>query len=182
MSDHNRRDSYWKYYHQAHTLEKDAIVNNIVAIVKENPPPAKKKSNRGRKPKHSWEKMVCIGILMVIFNLTYRKMQNEVPSLKLPWNEPYPDHTWIAKTFKRIPLEYLEDILQKVAVMCINESAWKNDILATDSTGVETDIYDKKVRPVKHKNEKRFEEVRVKRFLKWHRGHIVAVLDCLLIW
>jgi hypothetical protein len=28
-------------------------------------------------------------LLMVIFNKTYRKMQNEVPSLRLPWNEPY---------------------------------------------------------------------------------------------
>jgi hypothetical protein len=38
---------------------------------------------------------LCIYILMVVFGLTYRDMQNIVPSLNLPWNndEPYPDHT-----------------------------------------------------------------------------------------
>lgn len=177
MSEHNRRDGYWKYYHQAHTLEKDATVGNIVALVKENPPPRpKKKSNRGRKPVHSWEKMVCICILMVIFNKTYRDMQNEVPSLKLPWNEPYPDHSWIAKSFKKIPLQYLESILQKTAMICIRESKWEKGMFGADSTGVETDVYDKKVRP--NKKEKKFEKTRVKRFLKWH---IVAILDYLII-
>ncbi|MEM3098082.1 MAG: hypothetical protein QXU32_05135, partial [Nitrososphaerales archaeon] len=79
MSEHNRRDGYWKYYHLAHTLEKDAVVSNIVSLVNENPPSRpEKKSNSGRKPVHSWEKMVCICILMVIFNLPYRDMQNEV--------------------------------------------------------------------------------------------------------
>jgi hypothetical protein len=170
MSKHNRRDGYWKYYHQAHTLEKDVVVRNIVALVKENPPPGvTKKSNRGKKPVHSWEKMACICILMVIFNLAYRKMQNEVPCLNLPWNEPYPDHsedTWIARSFKRIPLQYLENMLQKTALICIRESGWKEGLLATDSTGVETDIYDEKVRPVK--KERKFEKVRIRRFLKWH--------------
>jgi len=179
MSNHNRRDGYWKYYHLAHTLEKDAIVRNIVALVKENPPPAvRKKSNRGRKQVHSWEKMVCIGILMVIFNLTYRDMQNEVPLLKLPWNEPYPDHSWIAKTFKKIPLQYLESILQRAALMCIKESDWRKGMLATDSTGVETDVYEKKVKPVKRKSGKKFEEIRIKRFLKWH---VIAILDYMVI-
>ena len=185
MPKHKRRRSYWKYYHLAHTLENDAIVRYIVALVKENPPPYPKKSNRGRKPIHSWEKMVCICILMVVFNLTYRQMQSIIPSLRLPWNddEPYPDHTWIAKTFKRIPLQYLENILHKVAIMCIKESGWsiiiiiKKRMIAVDSTGVETDRYDKKkIRPIKHK--KRFDKVRSKRFLKWH---VIAILDPLII-
>jgi hypothetical protein len=73
------------------------IIKNIVSLVKENPParPKKKKSKRGRKPVHSWEKLVCISILMVVFGSTYRDVQNTAPSLNLPWNnEPYPDHTW----------------------------------------------------------------------------------------
>ena len=56
---------------------------------------SKKKSTSGRKPIHSWEKLVCICILMVVFGSTYRNIQNMVPSLNLPWNEPCPDHTWI---------------------------------------------------------------------------------------
>ena len=135
---HKRKDSYWLYYHLAHTLERDTVIENIVYLVKENPPPACSKnasssssSRRGRKPVHSWEKLVCICILMVIFGLTYRDMQNTVPSLNLPWNndEPYPDHTWIARTFKKIPLKYLEDILTRSASICVckNQDLRKKD-------------------------------------------------------
>lgn len=121
---------------------------------------------------------------MVVFGLTYRDMQNTVPSLNLPWNndEPYPDHTWIARTFKKIPLKYLEDILTRSAYLCLKESAGckKEEglllLLASDSTGIETDRYDYEVRPIK-KN-KKFELIRVKQYLKWH---VIAVLDHLVI-
>ena len=181
---HKRKDGYWLYYHLAHTVERDTVIGNIVYLVKENPPPCSKNvrsSRRGRKPVHSWEKLVCICILMVIFGLTDRDMQNAVPSLNLPWNndEPYPDHTWIARTFKKIPLKYLEDILTRSAYLCLKESEWKKEeglLLASDSTGIETDRYDYEVRPVKRK--KKFELIRVKQYLKWH---VIAVLDQLVI-
>ena len=124
---------FWLYYHLAHTVESDKVIGNIVYLVKENPPLCSKNvssnSRRGRKPVHSWEKLVCICILMVIFGLSYRDMQNAVPSLNLPWNndEPYPDHTWIARTFKKIPLKYLEDILTKSTYLCLKESEWKKE-------------------------------------------------------
>jgi hypothetical protein len=41
---------------------------------------------------------------MVAFGLTYRDMQNIIPSLNLPRNELTPDHTTIAKFFQKIPL------------------------------------------------------------------------------
>ena len=154
------------------------IIKNIVSLVKENPPARpKKKSNRGRKPVHSWEKLVCICILMVVFGSTYRDIQNTAPSLNLPWNnEPYPDHTWISRTFKKIPLQYLEEMLTRSAYLCLNESGWKKGILASDSTGVETDRYEYEVRPVKSK--KKFEKIMVKQYLKWH---VTAILDHLII-
>jgi len=100
--------------------------------------------------------------------------------LNLPCNndEPYPDHTWIARTFKKIPLKYLEDILTRSAYLCLQESEWKKKglLLASDSTGIETDRYDYEVRPVK-KN-KKFELIRLKQYLKWH---VIAVLDHLVI-
>jgi Transposase DDE domain len=186
---HKRKDGYWLYYHLAHTVERDTVIGNIVYLVKENPPPLpcsknvnSSNSRRGRKPVHSWEKLVCICILMVIFGLTYRDMQNTVPSLNLPWNndEPYPDHTWIARTFKKIPLKYLEDILTRSAYMCLKETAGckkeEGLLMASDSTGIETDRYDYEVRPVK-KN-KKFELIRVKQYVKWH---VIAVLDHLVI-
>jgi len=118
------------------------LIKNIVSLVKEYPPVrSKKKSTSGRKPIHSWEKLVCICILMVVFGSTYRNIQNMVPSLNLPWNEPCPDHTWVSRTFKKIPLVYLEYILLSSAYLCLKESEWRKGILASDSSGVETDRY-----------------------------------------
>jgi hypothetical protein len=55
------------------------LIKNIVSLVKENPPVRpKKKSTSGKKPVHSWEKLVCICILMVVFGSTYRNIQNVV--------------------------------------------------------------------------------------------------------
>ena len=105
---HKRKDGSWLYYHLAHTVERDTVIGNIVYLVKENPPlcsknvgSGRRRRGRGRKPVHSWEKLVCICILMVIFGLTYRDMHNTVPSLNLPWNndEPYPDHTLLDSTY-----------------------------------------------------------------------------------
>lgn len=153
------------------------LIKNIVSLVKENPPvPPKKKSISGKKPVHSWEKLVCICILMVVFGSTYRNIQNVVPSLNLPWNEPYPDHTWISRTFKKIPLIYLECVLLSSAYLCLKESDWTKGILASDSTGVETDRYDYEVRLVKSK--RKFEKILVKQYLKWH---VTAILDYLII-
>ena len=54
---------------------------------------------------------------MVVFGSTYRNIQNVVLSLNLPWNnEPYPDHTWISRTFKKIPLICLERVLNMVSL------------------------------------------------------------------
>ncbi|MFY9797826.1 MAG: hypothetical protein WAJ93_19230 [Candidatus Nitrosopolaris sp.] len=51
------------------------LIKNIVSLVKEYPPVrSKKKSNSGKKPVHSWEKLVCM--LMVVFGSTYRNVQN----------------------------------------------------------------------------------------------------------
>jgi hypothetical protein len=176
---HRRRDGYWTYYHLAHTHEKDSIVENIVSLVKENKPPVKpKRTKRGRKPVHSWEKLVCICLIMVILGSTFRDMQNDVPTLNLPWNqrEPYPDHSTIHKAFKKMDEEYLDLILEKTAYLCVKEVSWKNGVLGADSSGVETDRYETVERP--NKKMGCFEEVRKRIYLKYH---IVAILDYLII-
>src|SRR6476619_1113457 len=116
---------------------------------------------------------------MVVFASTYRNIQNVVPSLNLPWNnEPYPDHTWISRTFKKIPLIYLECVLIWSAYLCLKESDWRRKgILASDSTSVETDRYAYEVRPAKSK--RKFEKIRIKQYLKWHIT--AAILDHLII-
>ena len=60
--------------------------------------------------------------------------------------------------------------------LCLNESGWKKGIIASDSTGVETDGYRYEVRPVKSK--KKFERITLKQYLKWH---VTAILDHLII-
>jgi hypothetical protein len=140
---HRRRDGYWKIYHLAHSHELDSLVRDIVSLVRENKPPVKKciRSNGGRRPVHSWDKLVCICIIMIILGYTFRDMQNKVSNLDLPWNdyEPYPDHSTIHRAYQRIPMEYLETILTKTAYLCMKESNWKKGVLASDSTGVDTD-------------------------------------------
>jgi hypothetical protein len=74
-------EGYWKYYHHlAHTQERDSIVSNIVSLVKENnnPPVKPKSTKRGRKPIHSWKKLVCICIIItIIVGSTFRDMQKQ---------------------------------------------------------------------------------------------------------
>lgn len=177
MSQHKRRDGYWKYYHLAHTQERQFLVDNIVSLVNQNLPPTKKKKSKcGRKPIHSRAKMYCICIIMVAFGLTYRDMQSIIPSLDLPWNEPAPDHTTIAKFFGKISVVWLEEILARTAQLCLAESGWKKGVLAADSTAVETDLYWHETRPLKNRHE--FEKIRIRQHLKWH---ITAVLDHLVI-
>jgi hypothetical protein len=127
-----------------------------VSLVSQNKPPVKpKRTKRGRKPVHSWEKLVCIcSIIMVILGSTFRDMQNDVPTLNIPWNqyEPYPDHSTIHKAFKKkLDENYLDLILEKTAYLCIKEASWQNGTLGADSSGVETDRYETVGRPNKKK-------------------------------
>jgi hypothetical protein len=180
---HSRRDGYWRAYHLAHTLELDNLVRDIVKLVKENSPPmqvklSKNNKGRGRKPIHSWDKLVCICILMVILGLSFRDMQNMVPRLGLPWNEPYPDHTTIYRAYNRMPVHYLEYILDRVAYLCIREVGWRKGLIAADSTGVETDRYEKEVAIRPSKKYRCFKMIRRRLYLKYH---IIAILDHLII-
>jgi len=171
-----RRDGYWRSYHLAHTLELDSIIKEIVELVKDDEPPTQVK-NRGRKPIHSWSKLVCICLLLVILGLTFRDMQSMVPKLSLPWSsEPYPDHVTIWKAYHRIPQDYLDDMLGRVADRCIQASGWRHGLLASDSSGVETNRYEEVVRPDRRK--RGFEVTRRLLYLKYH---IIAILDHLII-
>ena len=113
---------------------------------------------------------------MVILGSTFRDMQNDVPLLNLPWNEPYPDHSTIHKAFQKLNQDYLDLILERTAYFWIKEASWKKGILGVDSSGVETDRYETVVRP--NKEEGCFQDVRRRIFLKYH---IVAILDYLIV-
>jgi len=38
---------------------------------------------------------------------TFSDMQNQVPKPNLPWNESYPEHSTIHRTYQEMPQEYL---------------------------------------------------------------------------
>ena len=113
---------------------------------------------------------------MVVLGLTFRDMQSMVPRLHLPWNEPYPDHVTIWRAYHKMPQYYLGDMLDRAAKWCIEASGWRRGILASDSSGVETDRYEEVVRPNRRK--RGFEPARRLLYLKYH---IVAILDHLII-
>ncbi len=142
-------------------------IKNIVSLVKEYPPfRPKRKSTSSRKPIHSWE--TCLHLYIdgcFRFNVQ-RYSECRVRSLNLPWNEPYPDHKWISRTFKKIPWIYFERVLTWSAYLCSKESGCRKGIIASNSRGVETDGYNYEIRLLKSKM--KFEKLCVKQYLKWH--------------
>src|SRR5207247_9889349 len=93
---------------------------------------------------------VCgIRLLSSVMGYTFRDMQNYVPKLNLPWDEPYPDHSTIHRAYQEIPQEYLDALLERTAQLCMEESGWSKGLLASDSSGVETDRYEAGARPNK---------------------------------
>ena len=106
---------------------------------------------------------------MILLGYTFRDLQSEVPKLDLPWDEPYPDHSTIHRAYQEIPVDYLDTLLDRTALLCIGEANRKRAVLASDSSGVETDGYEEVVRP--NKKKRRFEKVRSLFYLKYHSRH-----------
>lgn len=164
-SKHKRRNRYWQLYDLASSSELPATINELVRLVDEVGDPWPK-PNRGRRPVHSPRKMAIICVLCVILGLSYRNMQSLLNMLKLPWNEPVPDHSTTHDAFKRIPEEYFKQLLDKTAQLCIAQSGWTRGIVAPDSTGVLTD----RCETVEIKMKKTRKRIIVK-------YHVIAVLD-----
>ena len=176
MKEHTRRPHYWRYYHLGHTTEIAFLIEIIAGLIRENPCPRPAKSGRGRPPIHSIKKMDFICILMVAFHKTYRDMESWLHVLKIPWNEPVPDHTTIAKHFQTIPADWLDSILAETARRCMAEADWIAGSIGADSSGVETTRYEQVTRPSIKKKD--FVENPRKIYMKYH---IVAALGLQII-
>ena len=164
-SKHKRRDRYWLLYDLACARELSAVISELARIVDEAGDPWPK-PKRGRPPVHSPRKMAVICVLTVTLGISYRNMQSLLNMLKLPWNEPVPDHSTIHDAFKRVPEEYLKTLLEKSAQLCIAESGWTKGVVAPDSTGVLTDRY--------QTVELKMKKTRKRIFVKYH---VIAILD-----
>jgi IS5 family transposase len=110
--------------------------------------------------------MALICVLNVILGISYRNMESLLHMLRLPWQEPIPDHSTIHEAFKHISEAYLNRVLSKTAALCIAESGWVKGVVAPDSTGVKTDRY--------QTVELKMQKTRKVITLKWH---VVAILD-----
>jgi hypothetical protein len=162
---HKRRERYWQLYDLAHSRELPAVTDELIRLVEEAGDPWPK-AGRGRRPVHSPRKMAVICILTVILGVSYRDMETLLHMLRVPWQEPVPDHSTIHEAFRRIPETYLNQILARSARLCIAESGWAKGIVAADSTGVETDRYETA--------EVRLKKTRRKGYIKYH---VTAILD-----
>lgn len=162
---HKRRERYWQLYDLAHSRELPAVTGELSRLVEEAGDPWPK-PRRGRRPVHSPGKMVVICILTVILGVSYRDMETLLHMLRLPWQEPVPDHSTIHEAFRRIPEVYLNQMLARSARLCIAESGWVKGIVAADSTGVETDRYETV--------EVRLKKTRRRISIKYH---VTAILD-----
>ncbi len=177
MTNHKRRDQYWKYYHDAHTRELDFLTSHIVSLIVENPCPAHaKRSGAGRKPVHDKNKLAFLCILMVCLDFTSRDMENLAALLRMPWNEPLPDHSTIAKFMQKIPTAWLEGIIACTAESCLAGFDASSKLkLASDSTGVATGRYYMVQKNVKNRHKS---EVKRQKYIKWH---VTAVLGLQVI-
>jgi len=164
-SKHKRRPCYWRFYDLASSKELPAVIDELVRLVDRQGDPWPK-SVRGRPPVHSPRKMAVICVLAVILGLSYRNMQSLLNMLRLPYQESVPDHSTIHDAFRRMPEEYLKQLLDKTAQLCIGESGWIRGVVAPDSTGVETDRYE----TVEVKMKKARKRIIVK-------YHVIAILD-----
>ena len=171
MAKHKRREGYWRYYGPARRAEQKHVRAMLVWLILKYPhPPKEKKSNRGRPPDHSKEKLDYACIWMMVSNSTYQEAEDymEDNRKRLPWkNEPVPDSTKICRHMQTIDMEWMDMILAETARLCLTELAdGVTAPLVTDSSAVETTRYEDVERPNKKKGG--FENIRVKTYEKYH--------------
>ena len=178
MSEHVRRPDYWKYCHLGHSSETSIMIDTIANLVREHPCPRQEKSNRGRPPVHSKDKLDFICILMVVWHKTSRDMESDLSVINMLWwnGKSVPDHTTIARHLQTVPYGWLTAILAGTVRLCMAEADGTTGPLGADSSGVETTRYGTVVRPLKR--ERDFVGMAQKEYLKYH---IVAVLGLQII-
>jgi len=166
-----RMDGYWRIYHLAHTREAAAFQRSLLKTIRKigSPWPSRRK---GRPPTHSREKIVFLLAFMVHLDCPLRIMESLAFTLRLPWHEPIPDHTTLHRAMKKLPKKYLDNLLAETVRSCIRTAEWNREegLMASDSSGVETDRYEGAVIACRRRRRKRHLTL-----------HIVAILDLMVI-
>ena len=122
--------------------------------------------------------MACVCLLATILDLPSKQVQNEVPGWNLPWDEPVPNHTSIARFYNRIPVTRLDEVVALSAEGCMRTAGLDDKpgfkgILAADSSGVEAD----RCKLVQWPNRKNGKSGERKEYIyrKWHILTVVGL-------
>ena len=116
--------------------------STLAEVIRENPCPRHKSSNRGRPPIHSKDKLDFACFLMMANNNTYRGIESDLRDLKTHWSdEPVPDHTMLVRHMQTIPEDWMDDILAETARWGLIPAVWRRpDMkLSRDQTGKNMD-------------------------------------------
>ncbi len=111
MTEHNRREEYWKFYDHAVSAEPAHLRRMLILLVLEKPCPRSDGSDRGRPPIHSKEKLDFACLRMMADNQTYRKTESDLGWMRTPWDGgPAPGHTTLVRHMRAIPSEWMAEI------------------------------------------------------------------------
>ncbi len=88
-------------------------------------------------------------------DFTFRDMENLAALLRMPWNEPLPDHSTIARFMQKIPVAWLEDTVAVTAASCLAGFDVSDLTLASDSSGVATDRYERVQKKARNRHNRR---------------------------
>lgn len=168
---HRRRKGYWRYYERADAGDMGHLAGTLARLVRENPHPGRVQPGRGRPPVHSRAKLDFACLYMMACDHTFREASRRLDGMRDMWDEPAPDHSWLARHMQTIDAGWMDRILAETAEMCLAELGGATAPLGTDSSGAETDRYRTVEKPCPELEG--FVQARVKVYIKYH---VTAVL------
>jgi len=137
-----RCPNYWKAYHASKLYDKREVFKLCSRVASALGPPWRV-SERGRPPKFRPELYAAVGIFRKYFSSSLRIAEGDTPlliGLRM-------DHATIWWGLRRTPVAYFERALELLYEL--TTKLFKCEIFVADSTGVETDRYQKRRRALK---------------------------------
>lgn len=149
-----RCPNYWKAYHASKLYDKLEIFKLCSRVASTIGPPWQV-SERGRPPKFRPELYATVGIFRKYFNSSLRVAEGDTPlliGLRM-------DHATIWWGLRRAPVAYFERALALLYGLIAR--LFKCEFFVVDSTGIETDRYQKRRRALKTGPEREFLKLHV---------------------
>lgn len=142
------------------------LTETLARLVRENPHPGRGPSGRGRPPVHSKAKLDFACLYMMACNHTFREASRRLDGMRDVWDEPAPDHSWLARHMQTVDGGWMDCMLARTAELCLAELGGATAPLGADSSGAETDRYRAVERPGPELEG--FVRTEVKIYIKYH--------------